>query len=228
MRSALKVMVTLIMLSISTFCVQAAEVMIGGEYRLRVDSLVDKRFNRIYRQKYDFSCGSATLASLLSFHYDDYVDELSVFKDMFENGDQNKIRKQGFSLLDMKHYLTRRGYESNGFNISLKQLAEARLPAITIIDNAGYMHFVLVKAQRKNEVLVGDPAVGLKVMTQNEFEAMWQGRIMFLIQSNPEIASHHYTFDKREQSRTAADLGLPIDVQRLDVLTVFAPSNWDF
>lgn len=224
----MKIAGILIALAVTPFLVSAGVVPIGGDYTLRVESMVDKRFDRIYRQQYDFSCGSATLASLLSFHYNDNVDELSVFRDMFENGDQQKIRQQGFSLLDMKHYLTRRGYQSNGFNISLSQLAEAKLPAITIINSAGYMHFVVVKAQRDNEVLVGDPAVGLKVMSKESFKEMWEGRIIFLIQDYPEIAAHHYDYDLHEQPYARANLGTPVDLQRLDVLTVFASGNWDF
>ena len=92
----------------------------GGDFSINISSIKELRFKTIYKQQYDFSCGSATLASLLSFHYDDVVDELMVFKDMYSNGDQPKIQQNGFSLLDMKHYLSRRGYNSNGFKISLK------------------------------------------------------------------------------------------------------------
>ena len=206
----------------------AGIVSIGGDYRIRVDSMVDQRFDRIYRQKYDFSCGSAALASLLSFHYNDSVNELTVFRDMFEHGDQAKIRQQGFSLLDMKRYLSRRGYKANGFKINLQQLADAQRPGITIINSNGYMHFVIVKAQRNHEILIGDPAAGLKVMPQDEFEAMWQGRIFFLIEDHPELAAYHYHYDKYQAPHARANLGLPIDIQRLDLLTVLPKGNWDF
>jgi uncharacterized protein len=217
-----------IALMLLAFDSAAGTVTIGGDYRIRVESMVDQRFGRIYRQKYDFSCGSATLASLLTYHYNDTVNELTVFRDMFKNGDQDKIRQQGFSLLDMKHYLSRRGYQSNGFKISLQQLADAERPGITIINSNGYMHFVIVKAQRVNEVVIGDPAAGLKVIPQDEFEAMWEGRIFFLIEDYPELAAYHYQYDKYQQPHARANLGLPVDLQRLDLLTVLPPSNWDF
>ena len=47
----------------------------GGNFSINVSSIKEQRFKTIYKQQYDFSCGSATLASLLSFHYDDVVDE---------------------------------------------------------------------------------------------------------------------------------------------------------
>jgi len=215
-------------LCLVTFCSVAGMLNIGGNLNVQVESMVDKRFDRIYRQQYDFSCGSATLASLLSFHYNDTVTELAVFKDMFDKGNKNKIRQQGFSMLDMKHFLSRRGYQSNGFKITLEQLARSQRPGITIINNNGYMRFVVVKAQRRNEVLVGDPAVGLKIIPKEEFEAMWEGRIFFMIQDRVEIAGYHYSFDKQYQSPAQANLGLPVDIQRLDVLSVIPTGNWDF
>lgn len=206
----------------------AGMVNIGDNFNVQVQSMVDKRFDRIYRQQYDFSCGSATLASLLSFHYNDRVSELTVFQDMYQHGNQERIRLHGFSMLDMKHYLARRGYQSNGFKLSLNQLADIKRPGITIINSNGYMHFVVVKAQRDNEIVVGDPAMGLKIMPREEFEAMWEGRIFFLIQNNTDIAQYHYRYDEQYVPPASARLGLPVDIQRLDVLTIIPAGNWDF
>lgn len=203
-------------------------VSFDGHYSIKVSSIVEQRFKSIYKQQYDFSCGSATLASLLSFHYDDVVNELSVFKDMFEHGDQEKIKHQGFSLLDMKHYLARRGYQANGFKISLEQLSSAKIPAISIINNNGYMHFVIIKASNDTEVLVGDPAIGLKSIKKDKFEEMWGKRILFVIQDRKEIAVNHYKNDQEWDHQIRADLGLAIDHASLGLFNVLQPSNIDF
>ena len=203
-------------------------VSFDGDYSIKVTSIAEQRFKSIYKQKYDFSCGSATLASLLSFHYDDVVSELNVFKDMFEHGDQEKIKHQGFSLLDMKHYLARRGYQANGFKISLEQLSSAKVPAISIINNNGYMHFVIIKASNDTEVLVGDPAIGLKSIKKDKFEEMWGNRILFVIQDRKEIAVNHYKNDQEWDHQTRADLGLAIDHTSLGLFNVLQPSSIDF
>src|SRR5262249_11776712 len=77
----------------------------GGYYTLPVKSWLDRRYRTVFRQRYDFSCGSAALATLLSYHYGRQVDERQVINEMFKKGDQDKIKKEGFSLLDMKSYL---------------------------------------------------------------------------------------------------------------------------
>ena len=200
----------------------------GGSFTIPIVSVKEQRFQTIYKQQFDFSCGSAALASLLSFHYDDVVDEYSVFIDMYKHGHQEKIQQQGFSLLDMKRYLSRRGYQSNGFRISLEQLAKAQVPAITIINQNGYLHFVIVKGSNNKEVLVGDPAAGLKVYHIDEFTRMWNKQILFVIQDKKEIASNHYRNGSEWDYRVKAQLGLAVDYSSLALFNMLQPSSIDF
>ena len=217
-----------LILLLTTSPVLGGLVDFNGQFSIKVSSIAELRFKTIYKQQYDFSCGSATLASLLSFHYDDQVNELSVFKDMFEHGNKEKIKHQGFSLLDMKHYLSRRGYNANGFKITLEQLASAQLPAITIINNNGYMHFVIIKGSNDSEVLVGDPAVGLKSIKIDAFQQMWGDRIVFVIQDQKDIAVNHYKNDQQNDHLVRANLGLAIDHASLGLFNVLQPSSVDF
>jgi predicted double-glycine peptidase len=200
----------------------------GGNYNVPVTSSLERRFKTVYKQQYDFSCGSATLASLLTYHYDDTVDEQSVFVDMYQNGDRQKIQKQGFSLLDIKLYLERRGYRSDGFKINLEQLITANVPAITIINNNGYMHFVIIKGVNEQEVLVGDPAVGIKVIPRDEFETMWENRILFLIHDKQDLAARHFQDQQEWALRVKAPLGNAVDRASLGQFNMLQPGRWDF
>src|SRR5512141_2227540 len=122
-----------ILLALPAICSHAGSLNIngiagGGNYNVPVTTFLERRFQTVYRQQFDFSCGSAALASLLTFHYEDVVTEQSVFVDMYKNGNQQKIQQQGFSLLDIKRYLERKGYRSDGFKINLDQLVIANAP----------------------------------------------------------------------------------------------------
>lgn len=200
----------------------------AGNYDVPVTTFAERRFKTIYKQQYDFSCGSAALASLLTYHYDDTVDEQSVFTDMYKNGDQQKIQKQGFSLLDIKLYLERRGYRSDGFKINLDQLLNAKAPALTIINNNGYLHFIIIKGVNSEEVLVGDPALGVKVMPRDEFEAMWGNRILFLIHGKKDIAAKHFQDQQEWALRVKAPLGSAVDRASLGQFNMLQPGRWDF
>lgn len=200
----------------------------AGNYDVPVTTFAERRFKTIYKQQYDFSCGSAALASLLTFHYDDKVDEQSVFTDMYQNGDQAKIQKQGFSLLDIKQYLERRGYRSDGFKINLDQLLNAHVPALTIINNNGYLHFIIIKGVNSEEVLVGDPTLGLKAMPRDEFEQMWEHRILFLIHGKKDIAEKHFQDQQEWALRVKAPLGSAVDRASLGLFNMLQRGRWDF
>jgi hypothetical protein len=200
----------------------------GGNFNVPITTFAERRFKTVYKQQYDFSCGSAALASLLTFHYDDVVDEQSVFVDMYNSGDQQKIQQQGFSLLDMKRYLERQGYRADGFKFGLEDLLAAKVPAITIINNKGYLHFVIIKGLNDQEVLVGDPAVGLKTIPRDEFEEMWGHRILFLIRGKQKGSVAHFQDDKEWALRPKAPLDQAVDRASLGVFNLLQPGPWDF
>jgi len=160
----------------------------GGDYRLnKIKSLVDMRFRNVVHQHYDFSCGSAAVATLLTYHYRHPVDEMDVLQVMFESGSQEKIRKEGFSMLDMKHYLASIGYHAEGYKESLDKLAKVGIPAIALINKRGYMHFVVIKGVTSDNVAVGDPTLGIRIYDRQDFEKMWNG-IIFVLLNNMDIA----------------------------------------
>jgi len=199
-----------------------------GFYNISITSYAERRFKTILKQQYDFSCGSAALASLLSFHYEDTVGELEVFGDMWEHGDQQKIQQQGFSLLDMKQFLERRGYKADGYKIGLPQLEQAKVPAITIINNKGYLHFVIIKGVNDSAVLLGDPAVGLKRVDLQTFRELWEDRVLFVIRNKKNIAGKYFNSDEEWFLSPKAPLGTAVDNGSLASFNLLQPGRYDF
>ena len=168
---------------------------IGGAYNVPVTSIREGRFSATIRQQYDFSCGSAALSTLLTHHYAYAVTEDKVFEEMFVRGDQAKIRVEGFSMLDMKRYLEAHGFEADGFQEPLAKLASAGIPAIVLVNENGYNHFVVVKGLRGGRVLLGDPAGGTRALTETAFRAMWTNEVMFVVSNRQERAAFNQPAD---------------------------------
>lgn len=160
-------------------------------FALPVTSLIGRRFLTVVRQQYDFSCGSAALATLLRFHYEDPQSEQSVFLGMFRDGDQAQIRRLGFSLLDMKRYLAARGIDADGYRVTIAQIARARVPGIALIDFNGYKHFVVVKGVEQDTLLLGDPSLGLRREATATFLKQWNG-VFFVLNGRAAIAARHF------------------------------------
>ncbi|HEU5135903.1 MAG TPA: C39 family peptidase [Steroidobacteraceae bacterium] len=180
---------------------QAATVEVRGPhdggFAARVLSVKEARFTTTVRQQYDFSCGSAAIATLLTHHYGIPVTEREVFAQMFERGDQAKIRKEGFSMLDMKRYLESRGFLADGFEQPLERLEQERLPAIVLLSERGYRHFVVVKGIARGRVLVGDPAMGTRTLSFDRFSSLWVNHLLFVVHNRRETARFNLASDWR-------------------------------
>ena len=173
----------------------------GGDVALSVTSIRQARLAGTLLQQYNFSCGSAAIATLLTHHYGLPTTESQVFESMYRQGDQKKIQREGFSLLDMKRFLKTQGFEADGFEQSLDKLMEARVPAIVLINENGYHHFVVVKGLHGDRVLIGDPAKGTRAVQRPDFEASWQSRLLFVIHNRMESARFNLAADWRAVPR---------------------------
>jgi predicted double-glycine peptidase len=152
----------------------------GGPVEVRVITYRDIPFRTVVRQQHDYSCGSAAVATLLTYHYGALRTEAQVFEAMYAVGDKKRIEAQGFSLLEMKTYLDGQGYRADGFRLTYQALANLNTPSIAMINTGNYRHFVVVKGVSDTEILVGDPMLGLRAYKRAEFEKIWNG-VAFLV-----------------------------------------------
>lgn len=218
-----------VFLSIGTGAIAATiEVTPGGGARmlLQVWSMHELKVRSVVLQKYDYSCGSAAVATLLTYHYGRPLNEETAFRMMFDHGNQEKIQKEGFSFLDMKRFLEAHGYPADGFQVSLDDLSKAGIPAIVLMVDKGYHHFVVVKGMRSNKVLLGDPAVGLRVVPREEFEASWPSRVVFVIHDFPERGEFNTARDW--SVRPMSPFGRPLNSDTLSSIVLFRPGGRDF
>lgn len=171
------------------------EVRVGNmAFYKNVKTLKDLRFKNIVRQTKDYSCGAASLATILTYYFGRETAEEEVIRSIFINGDSEtteKVKKKGLSLLDLKSYGESLGYKGAGYKVPAHQLKTLDRPAIVLINYNGYSHFIVLKAVVDEEVFLADPARGNMVTGLNEFLEMWNGTL--LVFKNPgseKIQSH--------------------------------------
>ncbi|MEJ2480724.1 MAG: cysteine peptidase family C39 domain-containing protein [Acidihalobacter sp.] len=156
---------------------KAGEVMVpgvsSGFFSVHVTSLHERKFLSTVHQKYDYSCGSAAVATLLTYQFHDPVSEATVFK--AENG---------------------------------------------------YAHFVVIKGIMGDRVLLGDPALGTRVVSRADFLKNWHIRILFVITN----ANSHATFNNPNDwaANPAAPLGMAVVPSNLLNVTLLLPGPLDF
>lgn len=203
----------------------ALELAVVGRVNVPVTSLKDIKFQRTTRQQYDYSCGAAAVSTLLSHHYNTAVPEQDVFQQMYNTGDKTKIHKEGFSLLDMQRFLATRGFRADGFKLPIEKLIEEKLPAIVLITDRGFNHFVVVKGAEDGRILIGDPSTGNRVVSMARFQEIWRNKILFVIHSHKDGIAFNNPADWRGAPR--APLGTGMNQDQLSAsLPKFGPGDF--
>jgi predicted double-glycine peptidase len=198
----------------------------GVNASIPVRSIKELKYRAVVQQQFDFSCGSAALATLLTHHYGAPVGEKEIFLAMYHKGNRAAIHREGFSMLDMKQYLDERGYRADGLYASLDDLVRVGIPAIVLIEVNGYRHFVVVKGIQNDEVMVGDPAAGLKLYRKADFQKLWTNGILFVVRSRPDVGRKNFNAEWNNIAR--APLGDVLSRDTMANITLLRPTLNDF
>jgi len=138
----------------------------------------------IIKQQFDYSCGSAALATLLNYYLGERMTEQQVIQGLMDYGDTQLIeQRRAFSLLDMKQFVAVLGYQGAGFTAELDDLKSLDKPCIVPIEFYGYKHFVVYRGWYKDHLFFADPNIGNVSFTVTEFEKMWHGNYIFMVMS---------------------------------------------
>ena len=197
---------------------------IGGAFNINVTSRIEAAWQTVVRQRYDYSCGSAALATLLTYHYDSPVREEDIFREMFRVGDQQKIKADGFSMLDLKRYLDNKGMRSDGFRVNLDKLSKLGVPAITLVNTRGYKHFVVIRGIRDDTVLVADPAGGSIAVPRSHFEKIWNG-VALAARGQLRLARARFNYDRDWKVWPVAPVGEGVDRGGLGMFSLTIPGR---
>ncbi|TFZ00784.1 peptidase C39 [Ramlibacter henchirensis] len=148
-----------------------------------VRSIIEIRNESVVLQKWDISCGAAALATLLTYQHGYPVSEEAVARGMLRRTDPLRVKHRGgFSLLDLKRFADGLGFEADAYQEVDAASLEEMAPAIVPVVLHGYPHFVIYRGRVGETVLLADPAFGNRVMPQDQFEAVWQQNIAFVVQ----------------------------------------------
>jgi predicted double-glycine peptidase len=146
-----------------------------------IQSIRERKFADLVQQKTDFSCGAASLATILRQAYWLDVTEDQVIEGMLAKSDKDLVRTQGFSMLDMKRYVESIGLRARGYRVAPETLRTIRVPVVVLMDIRGYKHFVVMQKTEKDWVYIGDPVLGHKRFKFDDFVKGWNGIIFAVI-----------------------------------------------
>lgn len=160
----------------------------GQRFDLPVKTLKDLRNRQLLRQQYDYTCGSAALATILNHQYGVRVTEDAVINGIMAMGkSEEEAREEGFSLLDLQKYVESLGFKGTGLGkMEIKDLMAYRVPSVVPVNFGGYQHFLVVRDVKGEWVYVADPAFGNGRVPVKKFEQLWDRRVAFYVLPHEE------------------------------------------
>src|SRR5262245_11302035 len=143
----------------------AANIDIGSGIRIErpLKSIKDLRDANVIKQRFDYSCGAAALATLMRYGFGDKVGEREVLSQLLGMLSDEELRTtylQGFSLLQLQRVAQARGYQAEGFRLEPQSLAQLSGPVIVYIQPRGYRHFAVLRGIKGDRVYLADPSLG--------------------------------------------------------------------
>jgi len=142
-----------------------------------IKSWKELRDQNVIKQKLDYSCGAAAVATLMNYYFEDDITEKEILDDIKKNlnKEEEKSRKKtGFSLLDLKKFAERRGYSAVGIKLKPSYLSKLKGPILVrLIDFQDYKHFTILRGVKDNQVFLADPSLGNVRVSMDTFLAEW-------------------------------------------------------
>lgn len=140
---------------------------LNGE--LAVKTWKSHRDAHVVKQNQDFSCGAASLATLLNGYYGQSLTEAQILKDM----DKPDMMA---NFEDMARVASRYGFKAGGVALSYEQLSKLTVPVVVYLRVKGNDHFSVLRGISPTHVQLGDPSLGNRMFTKVQFLKMWETR----------------------------------------------------
>lgn len=138
--------------------------------------------DNVVKQAYDYSCGSAALATILKFYLGEDFSETQVINGLLRYGNTKLIiKRRGFSLLDIKKFVNILGYKGIGYIAEIDDLKTLDKPCLIPVNLYGFRHFVVFRGIYKDHIFLADPSKGNISFTLNKFKDIWYKNVAFVI-----------------------------------------------
>ena len=159
--------------------------------RHTVKALRDKD---VVKQRLDYSCGAAALATLLRYYFNEPIAEAQVLKAIVSRLSEDELRlkeSRGFSLLDLKRAAEDLGYRAAGFELRADDLTRLAAPVIVFIEPLDYKHFAVLRGIFAGRAYLADPARGNVRMSVSRFLGEWKGIVFVVGKPGEEAIGTH-------------------------------------
>lgn len=135
---------------------------------LKTKSFKELRDQNVVKQQLDYSCGPASVATILSHYYTHQTTEQEIILKL------NQWSAASFA--DITRVLPEYGYKGVGIALNAEKLRKIKMPAIVYLRHNNQDHFSVLKGVNDDNVYLADPSWGNVRFRWSRFLSMWETR----------------------------------------------------
>ena len=159
----------------------------------RPQSYQQRRYATVVRQVMEFSCGSASLATLLTYFLatpTTEADVITILRQRYATEEAWRQKQEsGFSFEDMIFAADRLGFAAQAGRIDMAELPRIAGPVIVHLDKGEWQHFSVLRAARDGFFYMADPIHGQVTMMEYEFRREFTGAVLAVWRRGEGLAS---------------------------------------
>lgn len=144
------------------------------------------------KQRFDYTCGAASVATILTYFYNSPVEEPDVLTRLED--------EEQYSLDDLSRVVVEWGFRGVGLSVSFDDLKKLKVPVIAHIHYRGQDHFTVIRGvNEEGTVRLADSSFGNRRMREAEFRKYWEkgeeGSVLVILPqdiASAEINEHYF------------------------------------
>lgn len=167
----------------------------------KVSSFVNIRNTDVVMQKFDYSCGSASLATILRYFYNQNIEEADILNFLLQDSQNLKVEKDNimFSFADLANFAYSQEFKTISLKLdiqTLQTLQKLKVPAIVYVKIRNEEHFTVFKKIVNNKVFLADSTFGNLTVSLLQFREMFEdgqqyGNILIVIPKHKAIIPNY-------------------------------------
>ena len=166
----------------------------------------DQRDEGIVKQQFDYTCGAASVATILTYFYNHPIAEADVLTKLED--------EELYSFDDLSQVVATLGFKAIGLSLSFSDLKKLKIPTVAHLHYRGQDHFTVIRGINDDgTVRLADSAFGNRRMREAEFKKYWEqdagGSVLVVIPQDivsVDISTHYFGDFDTFKALTRSDL----------------------
>lgn len=154
------------------------------EYAKSIASWRELKSRNVLMQQQEYTCGAASLATLLKFSFDGRITEQQVLEAALAKLSKEELKdrqENGLSMEDLANGASRLGYAAAVLEVKYEKLRAIAMPVIVRLEKDDFKHFVVFRGELGDRVFLADPLRGNVRKAVCRFLEEWDGKILAVV-----------------------------------------------